>query len=126
MFNLHDLQWEPGNYGKGLVTDDNVVTWITDGQWGGPHHSEMVEDSYPPEGWPHAVIINPEGGFEFSLLSDPAEGERLKEIVETADPRLHDGRGRRRNGHGSRTAKPGRFGDDLDAQQYWQGAWTGL
>jgi hypothetical protein len=93
MFNLHDLQWEPGNYGKGLVTDDNVVTWITDGQWGGPHHSEMVEDSYPPEGWPHAFIINPEGGFEFSLLSDPAEGERLKEIVETADPRLHQKKG---------------------------------
>ncbi len=89
----HDLQWNPRQYGKGLVyPDGSVKTWVTDGPYGAPHHAEMAygDVNFAPKAQRelHSFLINPDGGFEVGFLSDDPFG--ATQLIQKADPRLHE------------------------------------
>lgn len=58
--------WEPGNYGKGIVLGNDVHTWNTTGNRGGPHHQEYVQEAlgdYVEMGETPAFFIDPKGRY---------------------------------------------------------------
>ena len=90
---MHNLQWQPGQYGKGYVDEDgSVVTWVTDGPYGGPHHAEVatgdISDTAMVQRDFCGFEIGPDGTVGFSMLSNPKDPRR-NQILQ-ADPRLHN------------------------------------
>jgi DNA-directed RNA polymerase subunit RPC12/RpoP len=84
----HQLEWEPGSYGKGLVhPDGSVQTWNTDFEGGPPHHPEMAQEHWESLPKVHrdyqAFYIEPNGGMYHSILSDPNY-----DLIQQTDPRL--------------------------------------
>lgn len=86
----HDLQWTPGQFGKGYVepADGSVVTWgIGNDPYGGPHHAEMATGMIDDTAIVHrdygAFNINPDGEVSVSIIG------QLNPRIFEADPRLH-------------------------------------
>lgn len=74
------MQWQPGQWGKGLILDGQLHTWNTtndDGYFGVPHHSQYLRDAsdidvwnMPLEDWNRwhdPVVISPEGWYARNL-----------------------------------------------------------
>lgn len=93
---VHQLHWEPGQYGKGLLSDDGTVhTWNTGRQDGEPGHRRYVMEAMGWDPYQNGVFrtgsdpnkyfwIDPKGHLE------PLEGfgpEHLKQ-VQAVDPRI--------------------------------------
>jgi hypothetical protein len=92
----HQLHWEPGQYGKGLLTDDGTVhTWPTGRQDGEPGHRRYVMETMGWDPYHNGVFrtgsdpnkyfwIDPKGHLE------PLQGfgpEHLSQ-VQAVDPRI--------------------------------------
>lgn len=97
----HQLGWQPGQYGKGLIHNGVVHTWgVGVNEDGSPTHPEYVETSFGMnEGQfaNHRMFdttfgINPEGGLNVyddnGWSSHPENAGKVATQVETADPRL--------------------------------------
>jgi hypothetical protein len=85
----HRLEWEPGKWGKGLITDEGeVFTWSTDERFGRPHHAEAIGVDMGDTAKLHmhnqAFEILPDGECEFSMIADGPD----RSIIPQADPRL--------------------------------------
>lgn len=93
----HQLNWEPGNYGKGLYTAGGILhTWIVDDLDGQPQHRAYIRehmgyDPYRPgfrNNEDHAYFwIHPDGGIE--MLNRFHDEDDILAI----DPRLGPGPG---------------------------------
>lgn len=89
----HMLNWQPGQYGKGLVHEGVVHTWPTnddpDGQPGHPQYAQenlgfnTGEHFWNHPTWETAFTIDPEG--RTVLFEDRPD---IAETVQQADPRL--------------------------------------
>lgn len=95
----HVLNWQPGQYGKGLIHNGEVHTWPTEAMGGfrvedgQPGHPEYVKEQMGiPERefirsplWETAFAIDPEGKLN---IYEPKKTQGIGQAVEAADPRL--------------------------------------
>jgi hypothetical protein len=99
----HQLGWEPGQWGKGLIHDGAVHTWgVGPNQDGSPTHPEYAERAFGINGEPGhyehhdmfdtAFGITPEGMLNVfddnSWSSHPENYGKVAAQAEAADPRL--------------------------------------
>ena len=90
----HQLNWTPGEWGKGLISDGNVHTWNTGTSDGKPTHPEYAEQmlGLPTRKWlfdqayDSAFQIHPTGRVSFY---EPTEN--MQDLISLADPRLDTG-----------------------------------
>src|ERR1039458_3688906 len=89
----HQLGWQPGQWGKGLVHDGNVHTWNTGVYDGQPTHPQYAEQKLglSPEEWlsdnknngfSTAFQVHPDGKVRFW---DPVDND-LRDLVQSAHP----------------------------------------
>jgi hypothetical protein len=76
----HQLNWQEGTYGKGLLTPEGTLHTWTCGPGGSPHHHEMLESLGREQGLDHYLLIDPEGETNLD--------EETMEHVQSIDPRL--------------------------------------
>lgn len=86
----HQLGWQPGQWGKGLVHGDDVHTWDTGVYDGQPIHPQYAEQNFgaSPHQWfdgkdfSTAFQIHPDGKIRFW---DPVDND-LRDLVQSTHP----------------------------------------
>jgi hypothetical protein len=88
----HVLGWQPGEYGKGLVHNNEVHTWGTGNIEGGePTHPDYVERQFPDEEYFDSPIWNTAFNIDAvgnTRVYEPEHSEKIGPLIESADPRL--------------------------------------
>jgi GNAT superfamily N-acetyltransferase/2'-5' RNA ligase len=91
----HQLGWQPGEHGKGLVHNGEIHTWgVGDAADGWPSHPEYADKNLgmhtEPEfvespTWDTAFQMDPDGRVN---VYEPQKAQQLGQQIESADPRL--------------------------------------
>jgi hypothetical protein len=85
----HELHWEPGHEGKGLIDSGNVFTWNVD-EYGDPHHADYLglnqtDDTAGVHRNQMAFYIKPDGTISYSVIAGGGDPFLPTQV----DSRLH-------------------------------------